>query len=308
MSETLRYTSINETIAKVIADNDLEDHEVKVSDFVTWAGEAIKKIGAMPMFRNRITGIEDKFGFVPILTITDYRTEYPCDAYSIYAVGVGSSPGGSFHPARLNTGLHNKVSGVSASTTSDIDEYPALIEDKIQFVADVFNESYSDAYARINSTPALDTILSNVFINTTSFTTTEPLVDYDYTYEPNPPYIDFNIKTGYAVMIYKAVVTDGDGYPMIPDTEEVKEAVYWYITMKYTYPLWRKGKVRDIVYDEAKFNWKTWRLNAYGSQMMPKGAGAMQSFMNVWMRLVPKMNEFSTYLNYTGTQEVIYNR
>ena len=48
MSETLRYTSINETIAKVIADNDLEDHEVKVSDFVTWAGEAIPILSPKP--------------------------------------------------------------------------------------------------------------------------------------------------------------------------------------------------------------------------------------------------------------------
>jgi len=308
MSETLSYTSINETIAKVIADNDLEDHQVKVSDFTTWAGEAVKKIGAMPMFRNRITGIEDKFGFVPILTIIDYRIEIPCDVYSIKAIGVGSAPGGEFHPARENTGLHNKVSGVSASTTSDIDSYPALIEDKIQFVADVFSESYTDAFDRINSTPDLATILTNVFTNTTSFNTVDPVVDYDYTYEMNPPYIDFNVKDGYAVLMYKAMVTDKDGYPMIPNTEEIKEAVYWYITMKYTYPLWRAGKVRDAVYEETKYNWKSWRLNAYGSQMMPKGSGAMQSIMNTWVRLIPKMNEFSTYLNYTGQQEVIYTR
>jgi len=47
--------------------------------------------------------------------------------------------------------------------------------------------------------------------------------------------------SGYLKIAYKAIYVDEDGLPLIPDMESFKEAIYWYVTMKFLYPKKLKG-------------------------------------------------------------------
>jgi hypothetical protein len=262
------------------------------------------------MFKSRVTGIDDGGYLMPVLTIANYRAEIPCDCHQILGVAIGTSATGIFYPCRQATGTYDIVKGdVSGSEVIDsTTTYPNSMDDKIQFVADVFSESYSAAFTRINSTPALATILDNVFRNKNYvYGDGTTWIDNDYTYVINTPYLNFSVSDGYCMMAYKAIATDKNGYPLIPDQEELKEAIYWYVNMKITYPLWRKGDVRDVVYFEAKKEWMKYKGMSYGNFMMPDESG-MKALLNLWLRPMPMINEDQSFYKYIGEQQKIYNR
>ena len=45
-----KLTSIKTVIAKIIADLDLKEDDIRISDVRSWCGEAIEKIGAVTQF------------------------------------------------------------------------------------------------------------------------------------------------------------------------------------------------------------------------------------------------------------------
>ena len=58
-----------------------------------------------------------------------------------------------------------------------------------------------------------------------------PLNGEDY-YFLKPNYLCTSFKEGDIVLFYKRVVLDANGFPMIPDNGNYKEAVYWYVRGK----------------------------------------------------------------------------
>lgn len=310
MGKVVKYTTVEEVFAKIMADNDVGNESLRITDWVTWAGEALKRIGAFPQFVNRITGIEDGMYPTNVCKITGYRTTVPCDLHQIIQIAASSTVNGQWRPTRSATGSFDIQKGMKRSLqNSPTGLYPPSTDDKIQFVADVFNESYQNAFTRLNSTPTLEQIISTVFMNQAgpASANVNGLEDSEITYTENGPYLDFNIETGYAMIAYKALPTDENGYPLIPDVEEVKEAIYWYIEMKQLYPQWKNGKVRDAVYMHAKNEWGSKRLGAKGELMMPSG-DELKSVMNSWLRLMPNINQDKTFFKYIGAQQQLYNQ
>jgi hypothetical protein len=305
--DIIKYTSIQEVFAKIHSDSDIGNEAIRITDWVTWAGEALKKIGAFPQFVNRISGIADGRKPTNVLRVSDYRCLLPCDLHTLLGVSYSVSSDGPWQPTRRNTGIMDLRTGTRTNISNTDGLYPPGTDDKIQFVADIFNESYSQAFTRINSTPNLADILNNVFKNQSgTLGIGDPTTDTDITWEPNGPYLDFSRQDGYVVIAYKAMPTDQDGYPMIPDVEEIKEAIYWYIEWKLLYPQWKAGKIRDAVYHEAKMNWKGYRLQSYGELMMPS-ITEYKAILNIWMRTLPNINEDMTNYKYTGQQQRVWN-
>ena len=306
--EIIKYVSVQEIFAKVLSDLDINNEALRVSDWIVWTGEALKKINAFPMWKNRITGIDDGMFPSPIIQISNYRAELPCDLYQIIQMAVGSSSTGSWYPIRQATGSFETRQGKLTSLSSNTDNtYPPGTDDKTQFISDIFNEGYADAFSRINSTPSLSTILNAVFLNENTVPTNiNNSYDNEIVFTINGPYVDLSIETGYLLISYKAMPTDSDGYPLIPDNEIVKEAVYWYINMKQSYPVWRNGQMRDGIYQHAEHQWGTFRKNAYGTIMMPSDI-SWKAIGNIWMRLIPNLNQDTTFFNHIGSQQRIYN-
>ena len=50
-----RLISSKTVLAKVIADLDLQEHELKISDFREWILEAMIKIGALQQYEHKVT-------------------------------------------------------------------------------------------------------------------------------------------------------------------------------------------------------------------------------------------------------------
>ena len=122
-------------------------------------------------------------------------------------------------------------------------------------------------------------------------------------YSIKPGFININRRDGFVNITYKRLYQDSEGRPMIPDLMSYIEAVYWYIVMKITYPLWRIGKIRDVVYYDAKKSWSFFKNKAYGEIMMPTYDEYSHNVKNAYNRLMPEMNNEHNDFQYAGTQE-----
>jgi hypothetical protein len=143
-------------------------------------------------------------------------------------------------------------------------------------------------------------------LTTSSNSSSDLNVTTDLTYVVHDGWIKTNVPEGYLMIAYQAIPTDIDGYPLVPDDPGFIEAIYWYITVKLLYPMWRDGRVRDAVYYDARNSWNFYCKQAYANAMMPN-VDMLESIKNSWLRLIPEISEHDNFFSTLGQQQVIYN-
>ena len=300
-----KLTSVKRVIAKVLTDLDIKEGDHRISDMVEWAGEGLEKIGAFPSLVNKVTGRDD----VPYIEISNYQAKLPCDFHQLIQVSFSTNVDGPYYPMRYGSGSfdYGKVQNTVDETVTTFPESTLVTLAMVLYSLD-----YDAALAKINNEPTTKANLEgmlqqmNVPSLLTSSSTDNFNTTYDYTYVITSNYIKTNVASGYIQMAYQAIPVDNNGYPMIPDTEEFMEALYWYINMKMMYPEWKMGRVRDQVYYDARRSWNYYRKNAYGSAMMPN-QDQLESIKNSWNRLVPELNEWRSGFSTLGQEQYIYD-
>ena len=302
--------SINTVFAKVKSDLGINDNAVEISNWVEWTSEALKKIGAFPQFVTRVTGVRDHYGYNDVLTVEDWETEVPCDCYRILQVAFSANKSQGYQPARTKTGfmdIRNQDISLSNKKSGDYTPFPNVMQDKIQFTKDVFNESWAEAAVRLGTDANLNKVLDMAF-NTDGTLMAKGLI-LEYLYEFNDPYLRCSMQNGYAIVAYQAIPTDEFGYPLIPDDVDLHEAIFWYINMKERYKDYlRHHEGAKDIYEDAKYEWKSKKMACYGNMMMPKGVDDIRSIQNIWLRMIPKINEHYTGYKNIGAIEKLYNR
>lgn len=262
----LKTTSLKHVIAKVIADNNIQEDTTRINDFIEWGAEAIERIGA---FKELTTKVAGKGGTNPLLTVENYQAQLPSDLHSIIQVAYSVSGEGDFVPVRTATGSFDAERGMTVITDNTDPENP------------VYGQEDENT-------------------NTVDFNT-------DVVYTAVPGYIKLNVPEGYLLLAYRAIPTDEDGYPTLPDDAGFVDAVYWYITMKYLYPKWVLGEVRDMVYFEARRSWNYYSKQAYGNSMMPTPDDLI-TIKNIWNKILPEMLEENTFYSTIGERQYIRNQ
>lgn len=306
---TYKLVSVKSVLAKVIADLDLSEEDIKISDFREWCGEAVEKIGAVTQLVTKVGGVEG----APILKLNGHQAALPCDLHQLHQVGYSFSECGPWFPMRKAVGSFNVwKSGCDCGKCDKCKNLHMIIQDSTLvdlMVNIVGNIDKSEALRILNENQNAKTILSNL-INLH----TEPIVNgrlpIDFNtglqYNIKPGYIMCNVPCGYLKLSYNAVPTDEDGYPMIPDLASFFEAVYWYIAMKYMYPKKLRGEMNRNDYDEIKNSWNFYRKQAYAELLMPN-LDEMETLKGTWNRLMPELYDHSTFYSVTGNEPIIYN-
>ncbi len=298
-----KTVSVKNVIAKVFSDLDLTEGTHRISDMITWAGEALEKIGAFPSLVTKVTGMDD----IPLLEVTNYQAVLPYDFHRLVQVAYSKTKSGPFYPVRYATGSFDTGSELTKSTTTDVVNSESAL---VTIAMSLYDLPYAAALAKMNSEPAIRAQL-NALVNAANdkskASTATALTNNtsDYTYLITPNHIKMNQKDGYIMLSYQAVPTDGDGYPLIPDDQSYMEALYWYITMKLMYPEWRAGRVRDAVYYDARRSWNFYCKQAYGNALLPN-KDQLESIKNTWLRLVPEVNEHQTSFSTIGQRQIVY--
>lgn len=302
-----RMISSASVVAKVIADLDLREDEIRITDIREWIMESILKIGAIQQFEHK----------VEILPIECHQVSLPCDLYKLDQVAYSYCCNGGWLPMRKATSSF----GVSHDNQC-CSKACMLVQDAAMFplVKNMFNLTNDrEALDKLNEDNNLRETLS-VLINQSTVPTANgrylgnrighkdgTMYSYDLQYMTKPGYIMTNVPRGYIKISYYAIYTDEDSMPMIPDLESYKEAIYWYVTMKLMYPKKLKGQISQGDYYDIRNSYNFYRKQAYAEAMMPT-VDDLINVKNTWHKLYPEMNDHYTFFSTSGEEQILYNQ
>jgi hypothetical protein len=126
-----------------------------------------------------------------------------------------------------------------------------------------------------------------------------------YEYKVNDGYIYTNFETGFIEIVYTGFATDDHGFPMIPDDQRFIEAVRWSLMEHLDYKKWRTAEISDKVYQHSEQN-RDWYIASARSKASIPSLDKMESIKNMFLRMIPKINEHDTYFKYSNRPEQMY--
>lgn len=295
-----KLISSKAVLAKIIADLDLKEDEIRITDVREWIGEAMEKIGAVQQLEHKVANIQ----------VVDYQAKLPCDLYRLNQVAFSFENGCGWLPMRKVTnsfGVYKKCGECNPKI---------LIKDNalIPLVKNIFNvntdkEAVDILNEDVNVKQTLSALVNQYTIpsnngrliigNPATFNTS-------LQYSTKPGYITVNVPCGWLKISYHAIITDEDSMPMIPDIPSYFEAIFWYVAMKMSYPKYLKGQLNQNIYYDMRNSWNFYRRQAYAEAMMPT-VDELKSIQNTWDRLYPENDEHCTFFEHLGDEQIIYN-
>ena len=302
-----RMISSNTVIAKVIADLQLQESDIRITDMREWCMEAILKIGAIQQYEHKVA----------ILPIECHQVALPCDLYKLGQVAFSFCNGGGWLPMRKATSSFGVFHDRECSN-----EPCMLIPDTTMFplVKNMFNlntdrEALDKLNEDTNLRQTLSILLNQWTVGTVNGKFVPGVVDHrdgtmfsnELQYTTKPGYINTCMPRGFVKISYYAIYTDEDSMPMIPDLESYKEAIYWYVTMKLMYPKKLKGQISQGDYFDIRNSYNFYRKQAYAEAMMPT-VDDLTTISNIYNKLYPEINDQDTFFSTSGDEQNIYNQ
>lgn len=302
-----RMISSNTVIAKVIADLQLQESDIRITDIREWCMEAILKIGAIQQYEHKVA----------ILPIECHQVALPCDLYKLGQVAFSFCNGGGWLPMRKATSSFGVFHDRECSN-----EPCMLIPDTAMFplVKNIFNlntdrEALDKLNEDTNLRQTLSILLNQWTVGTVNGKFVPGVVDHrdgtmfsnELQYTTKPGYINTCMPRGFVKISYYAIYTDEDSMPMIPDLESYKEAIYWYVTMKLMYPKKLKGQISQGDYYDIRNSYNFYRKQAYAEAMMPT-VDDLETISNIYTKLYPEINDHNIFFSTSGDEQNIYNQ
>lgn len=302
-----RMISSASVVAKVIADLDLKEDQIRITDIREWIMEGILKIGAIQQYEHKVA----------ILPIECHQVALPCDLYKLGQVAFSFCNGGGWLPMRKATSSFGVFHDRECSN-----EPCMLIPDTAMFplVKNMFNlntdrEALEKLNEDTNLRQTLSILLNQWTVGTVNGKFVPGVVDHrdgtmfsnELQYTTKPGYINTCMPRGFVKISYYAIYTDEDSMPMIPDLESYKECLYWYITMKLMYPKKLKGQISQGDYYDIRNSYNFYRKQAYAEAMMPT-VDDLSTISNIYNKLYPEINDQDTFFSTTGDEQNIYNQ
>lgn len=302
-----RMISSNTVIAKVIADLQLQESDIRITDMREWCMEAILKIGAIQQYEHKVA----------ILPIECHQVALPCDLYKLGQVAFSFCNGGGWLPMRKATSSFGVFHDRECSN-----EPCMLIPDTAMFplVKNMFNlntdrEALDKLNEDTNLRQTLSILLNQWTVGTVNGKFVPGVIDHrdstmfsnELQYTTKPGYINTCMPRGFVKISYYAIYTDEDSMPMIPDLESYKEAIYWYVTMKLMYPKKLKGQISQGDYYDIRNSYNFYRKQAYAEAMMPT-VDDLETISNIYTKLYPEINDHSMFFSTSGDEQNIYNQ
>ena len=280
------YTKCESVIAKVMADLNISEKNIRITDIREWIFEAVDKIGAPMQYIQKESGSDGE----PIIKIEDYQAPIPAGLQSLDTVAYSRSKDGKWEYVRSNTSaFRNRIKDCKCNCLPNMPEQPVIPE----------QSNTKSKSCQINTINNLDESLN--------------YRSGDVTYFIKPGWIVTNRKDGYLKISYKKIATDERGYPLVPDLTSYQEAVYWYVVMKLSFPKYLSGKLggKGVNNSQNTFfyiqqQWNFYRNQAYAECMMPN-SGQIQSIKNDWNKLLPQFDSQEDFFSSQGDEQIIYN-
>ena len=201
---TYNYTRCESVIAKIMADLDLSEKNVRITDMKEWIFEAVDKIGAPAQYEQ----VESGVGEEPILQICDRQVPLPRGLQFLDGVAYSPNPDGPWYPMRKDTkSFHNVHPHHHPKWFSDSDCCDCVGIEKyhVPCIHDHHHEGFIEHPTTMNA--QLYTRNGMKYMET-MFPKGHP--HRDCTYFIKPGWIVTNMPKGYIKLAYKRIVTEID--------------------------------------------------------------------------------------------------
>lgn len=110
-------------------------------------------------------------------------------------------------------------------------------------------------------------------------------VNTEESYSLNPNFIETTFETGIIELNYTRFPIDEDGYPLVPDNQYFKEALFWYCYKKIILQGYQP-RVEELTYTFADSQWKFYCSAARNKANYPD-IDQYERFREMWVGLLP---------------------
>ena len=287
------YTKCESVIAKIMADLDMSEKNIRITDIREWIFEAVDKIGAPMQYIHRESGVDG----IPVLAIEDHQVPLPAGLEVLDGAAYSLSPKGPWIPMRSNTATFK---GGPEHQFNPCCECERHCEEECHQPMCYKLPTVQAQFYTANGMKYVDKALMMGLGD-------EP------TYFIKPGWLVTNKAEGYIKLAYETIATDERGYPLIPDKTSYQEAIYWYVVMKLNFPKFLNGKLGGKgvntaanTYSYLQHQWNFYRNQAYAECMMPT-QDEMESIRNDWNKLLPEYDSRATFFRNQGDRQTIIN-
>lgn len=302
------FTRCESVLAKIMADMDSSEINQRTTDIKEWIFEAIDRIGAPMQYVHRESGADG----VPIYQISDYQVPLPDDLITLDGVAYSDNPKGPWVPVSKKTGIFKEPKRGPKLPAMPYDSRNKVVD---ELAEDMLRVHSPEPIIEKNPTTQAQ-MLSNEAKGVTKYwnASLKRGLFKKPEYFIKPGWIVTNKKDGFIKVAYKAMPTDENGYPLIPDLASYQDAIYWYVVMKLQFPKYLKspaiGKNRANAeaqkYNYIQQQWHFYRNQAYAEAMMPT-ADDMKTIKNEWNKMLPDWNSDKLFFDDLGDEQIIYN-
>lgn len=126
----------------------------------------------------------------------------------------------------------------------------------------------------------------------------------EHTFKVQGNLIYTNIETGSLKMSYRAIATDTEGYPLIPENSNFYRALEAYIKKTYFTILFDMGKVTQSSLQLSQQDY-AFAVGACETDMLKLDLSKAESFFNSFRTLIVRDSEFNRGFVNNGTKEMM---
>ena len=113
------------------------------------------------------------------------------------------------------------------------------------------------------------------------------------TYTTNNNFIFTSYDTGSLEISYKAMSTDEDGLPTIPDDDKYIRAMVTYVAERVAHRLYWQDKITEAKMNKAERD-RDWAFGSAKMKMVIPDFDQMESWKNGFVRLLPNINQHAS--------------
>ena len=161
--------------------------------------------------------------------------------------------------------------------------------------------SFGDAYSDLPSTP-YDATNNGVNVDITNSNAGGDGTASEFTYTASNGVVTTSVRDGQIEIAYSALACDDDGYPLVPDNEQVKLCLEYYILFRFLEPLWIAGKITDKAFNYVDTK-KCFYMGAANTNMQLQGTDHLESVMNAVNRLIINDRAFDNFYKGAGFKD-----
>lgn len=293
------------------------DWQMQFSDLVEWIGDALASLRVPVVLVNKVTDGNGDLNHPDFIEINDFRGELPCDLYSVTQA------------AKVFEFEHqNEFDQCKFDCTNSLGNIVCLDNITGNQTAPCCNGCVEDLSESENNLNCPENIEKCIYIkyfpmmySTDTFHVAADKHRHscdaawrcksEFTYSLNGNYIFTNFKYGKVALSYRAIMTDNEGLPMIPDSSNAIEYVYWYLVEKVAFQLYLTDKLTADKYDRIQAMKQLFYEKSRNDGKMPKTLDEWQAYIRQRNRIIPVFDDHSRFfstLNQAQARRIHPNR